>query len=1073
MESFTKAYKSLNDEQKQAVDAIDGPVLVIAGPGTGKTQLLSVRVANILDKTDTAPQNILCLTFTNKAATNMRERLFDIIGPTAYNVAVNTFHSFAADIMNHHADDFWNGARLGSVPDAVQLEIIQDILSSLPLSNPLARRFAGELTGIKDAKQALKLTKEAGLTPEKLKTILDVNTAYIDLIEPTVTALLSQTLSFKKLQGLYDNLEAELPNQHIDDKIAPLLSLRTVMLDSLAFAIEQDQPLGKTTNTGKWKKRFLQTVAGQKGMHDERRRNAWWQALAGVYKTYRTILHEKGYYDYADMLVEVISQLEQNDDLRATVQEQYTYVLIDEFQDTNPAQLRLAHLVADHHAANGKPNLMVVGDDDQSIFKFNGAELNNMLGFRSFYGVNKPIVLTQNYRSSQTVLDVARQIAAQAEDRLVYREADIIKDLTAVNEPKQKGTIAHTIYPTKQHQHSAVAREVAKAFQPNTSVAVLARNHQSLRDMAALLHNLNVPVKYEQQNDILQHPAVSQIIHITQLLDALSKGNEPFSNELLSKVLRHPMWGISPVVLWELAIENRYKPHWMRTLLNHSDKSLQLLGQNLLSLAQNATQEPLPLVLEYILGLRPFNDFTSPFKAYYITDKTITQQYVETLSAIQLLRTLVNDFARSNVPTVEQFVRFVEVLQDSDDTITDETRFVAGTHAVELLTVHKAKGLEFDTVFVIDVNESNWKPSTTGRKPPANLPLQAYGDNQDDYVRLFYVAATRAKHSLFVSSFATDDSGKELLAASFVRAALPSRELTVQESGDVITVLQEASTWPTLTNTEEKLLFSPLVEDFSLSVTALINFLDIDSGGPAYFKERNILRLPEAKSISQSYGTAIHTALDRAQLLTNQDAYDIDEVVAAFEDALEAEYVPAQDFERYLAKGQEILWTLLHTYGYKLTKGSLPEQSVSVTLSTGAKLGGKLDRIDTQGKPSLLIADYKTGKPLQSFATKDQHKAIKAWKHKTQLIYYALLAKNDMRFADYTDTECQMVYVEADDPKNLVRSYSPTTDEIERMAQLASKVSQHIKGCNFPDVSHYPSGIAGITQFEDDLLNSN
>ncbi len=202
MESYKTAYNSLNEAQKEAVDTIDGPVLVIAGPGTGKTQLLSVRVANILQKTDAAPQNILCLTFTNKAAHNMRERLFQLIGVTAYNVVVRTFHSFAADIMSEYPDFFWNGARLTAVPDAVQIEIVQDILAGLPLDNPLARRFAGNITGLNDIQNALKLTKEAGLTPEKLRAIITANLAYIETAESIVVEHLSSTLSFKKLSAL-------------------------------------------------------------------------------------------------------------------------------------------------------------------------------------------------------------------------------------------------------------------------------------------------------------------------------------------------------------------------------------------------------------------------------------------------------------------------------------------------------------------------------------------------------------------------------------------------------------------------------------------------------------------------------------------------------------------------------------------------------------------------------------------------------------------------------------------------------------------------------------------------------
>src|SRR5690606_37648202 len=146
-----------------------------------------------------------------------------------------------------------------------------------------------------------------------------------------------------------------------------------------------------------------------------------WLELADVYKAYRKQLHTRGYYDYSDMLVEVLDQLQKQPDLRADVQERYLYVQIDEFQDTNAAQLRLAHLVADHHAANNRPNLMAVGDDDQSIFAFNGAELSNILDFKRSYPDARLIVLKKNYRSSQLVLDTARAIIEQVDDRLVVR----------------------------------------------------------------------------------------------------------------------------------------------------------------------------------------------------------------------------------------------------------------------------------------------------------------------------------------------------------------------------------------------------------------------------------------------------------------------------------------------------------------------------------------------------------------------------------------------------------------------------------------------------------------------------
>ena len=1063
----------LNPAQIEAVNAIDGPVLVIAGPGTGKTQLLSMRVAKILETTDTAPQNILCLTFTNKAATNMRNRLFDLIGPTAYSVGVHTFHSFAADIMNKNPDYFWNGASLSVVPDAVQLAVVQDILGSLPLDNPLARRFAGDLTGLKSTKDGLKLAKEAGLTPEKLKAIIEFNLAYIDIAEPILAKYLSDSLRFKKLHSLQDSLNSDLPKQTIENSMAPLLSLRTVMLDSLDLAIKQDELTGKTANTGLWKKRFIQTIASEKIMNNERNRNNWWLALSDVYETYRNTLHSRGYYDYADMLVEVIACLENNADLLSAVQEQYNYVLIDEFQDTNSAQLRLAHLVADHYANAGKPNLMVVGDDDQSIYKFNGAELNNMLGFRSFYNIDKPIVLSENYRSSQNILDVAKTIAEQSTDRLVNREVDITKNLVATRDAGADSVIEHVVYPTQQHQMSDVARKIAEHYKktPATSIAVLARSHESLRDIASRLQTLKVPVRYEQQNDILKHPAIEQVILTARLLVAIYDGDEPQTNVLLSQILRSQIWGIDAVTLWHLAIENRYDPHWLESMINSEDDKLKTLAKGLPEFAQIAVTEPLPLVLEYLLGLRDHESFHSPIKQYYVSKRDLSQQYLETLSAMQLLRSMVDEFSRHNSAKLTDFVNFINASEGGNSLISDQTVFTTGQRTVELLTVHKAKGLEFDTVFIIDATEKNWRPNSSGRKPPANLPLQPYGDDLDDYVRLFYVAVTRAKQSLIVSSFSTDSVGNDILPAPFVRASLESK--IAEKSTDILTILEESSTWPQLHSTDEKLLLRPLVEDFRLPVTALINFLDIESGGPQYFRDRNLLRLPEAKSTSQSYGTAIHYALEYAQILTNKGNYDIDDITTKFEDALLKEHLPANEFERYHAQGQNMLWTLLEKNGYPLPVGSLSEQSLQFILPDGTNLGGKLDRVDSQDKSKLVIVDYKTGKGLTSLYTKNQNYMTKAWKHRTQLIFYALLASLDPRFADFKSTECQMVYVETRDIKDLMRSHTPAKEEVARMAKLASKVYKHIQNLDFPDISGYEKSIVGILQFEEDLLSDN
>lgn len=1068
--AYKKAYSGLNKAQKQAVDQIDGPLLVIAGPGTGKTQLLSVRVANILLKTDSEPSNILCLTFTNKAAVNMRERLLSLAGITTRDVYVRTFHSFAAEIMNLYPDYFWNGARLVLASDALQLEVINKLLARLPINSPLALKFAGQYTLVDDVINALKLAKEAGLTPAKLRAIIKANLEYIEKIEKDLVSLLDPQISSKRLTKLRQAI-SKIPDQDPIEFAAPLMPLSNIIKESLERALELDEAVQKTKNVSNWKRRWIQTANGQKGMFKERKRNNWWLAVSDVYESYRDQLHALGYYDYADMLVEAISKLEQNPELLADIQERFLYVLIDEFQDTNAAQLRLAHLVADHSSANGRPNLMAVGDDDQSIFKFNGAELSNMLSFMRSYPAAKLVVLTDNYRSSQAILDTSARIIAQANDRLVYRRPDIVKNLRAVNPPKKRGVIEHGVYQTREHQYSSVARHIKKMRAQSGSIAVLARGHESLRRLSALLVTLKVPVRYEQQSNILEHAAVRQITIIARLANAIETGDQNQVNTLLSQTLRHPMWNLDKKKLWQLALKNRNDSRWLDGLLTHPDKRFKLIGQWLLEISSLASHQPLPLVLEYILGLRAISNFSSPIRDYFAKN-TDEGDYLHAISAIQLLRALAEEFSTSVSTNLKDFVRLIDINLNAGKVITDESPFVTQPNAVQLLSVHKAKGLEFDCVFIIDANEENWRPRAGRRKPPANLPLQPHGDDEDDYVRLMYVAATRARHTLIVSSFAADHAGKELLASPLVRGAIGSPKVIKPKSSDKpVQVLEENLRWPRLAAASERETLKARLEEYSLSVTGLLNFLDLTAGGPAYFLERNILRLPEAKTPNLAFGTAIHAALEQAQILVNKTGFKIKPVLAAFEIALKQEYLPLAEYERYLLHGRGVLNKLFKENGFKPPKGSLPEQAIKDVNIGLAKISGKLDRVDISTPSQLTIVDYKTGPPLSDLTTRDKTKALKAWKNRTQLIFYALLAQNSPRFRRANDIVGQMVYVEAEAPKQLVRTYTPSREEIARLKTLINAVWPRIVTIDLPDISGYTPDIDGVLKFEEDLIN--
>ncbi len=1071
MSDFDTVYSQLNTAQRKAVDTIEGPLLVIAGPGTGKTQLLSARVANILQQTDAVASSILCLTFTNKAATNMRDRLADLIGVDAHKVVVKTFHSFAAEIMNIYPEYFWSGARLSTAPDAVQIEIIQDILTKLPLDNPLAMKFAGQFTAISDVQKGLKLAKEAGLTPEKLAATIELNQTYIDVIEPELVEMLSHTLSAKKLDELRENIEA-LPPQGLSEETKPLLPLDVSIKESLYEALALDEDTNKTENTGKWKRRWIQTVAGEKGMFDERKRNAWWRSLADVYQAYRSELHNRGYYDYSDMLVEVISQIEQRADLRADIQERFLYVLIDEFQDTNDAQMRLAHLVSDHHSANDKPNIMTVGDDDQSIFRFNGAELNNMLGFTRSYPSAELIVLTENYRSSQAVLDTAAKVINHAEDRIVTRRSDISKDLVAKNPPSQKSTLIHRSYNSREEQLSAVATTIEKQ-KSYENTAVIARNHASLRMIADLLLRKNVPVRYEQQRNILDHEIVQQLELLSRAILGIEEGDLDSVNYSLSHLLRYPAWAISAQDLWRIATDNYRQPNWLDTLTQSTDEKLRAIGEWLQWLSTENVRQPLPILIEHLLGLRE-SEFVSPIRQYYFEERQDTDAYLHGLSAVQLLRSAVQDFLKAEQePTLADFLRFLQIHRENQQMITDQSPFVQAENAVELLTVHKAKGLEFDTVYIIDAIEDNWQPRSGGRKPPANLPLQPHGDDDDDYARMMYVAVTRAKRDVIATSYRFDHSGAELLPTPLIRNSFPqSEEIKAHDTAATIETLEEHLRWPTIENVDMNAYLQGRLENYQLSVTHLLNFLDVANGGPRYFMERNLLRLPSAKTTNMAFGTAMHAVLQEAQLQRNRGSVSLKKLEQIYEEALAQERLDTDEHTRYTQHGIDTIRRLFGDMELELPQGSKPEQSFQDIRLGQARLNGKIDRLDVIDKNTVRVIDYKTGKPLRGFTTKDKSLQEKAWRQKTQLIFYALLLRHSSRFDNSVDVEGEMVYLEAEAKKDLSRNYRPSEEDIARMESLITAVWRKITNLDFIDTSHYDSSFDGIQKFEEDLLNS-
>ena len=390
IENFQKRYDNLNSEQRLAVDTTDGPVLVVAGPGSGKTELLALRTANIIREGLARPEYILCLTFTESAATNMQERLIKIMGREAYKVPIFTFHSFCTHIIGKYPEHFFDAHRFEPIAELKQNEILNGVFEKLTHGQPLyGYHDERGFTYIGDTKERIKNFKEAGLSPSGLREILNQNKEDLKV----TSEILSKHLPAKMSREAASPLINALANSGTE--------LGQMYANKMEALLESKQGARIKTD-------LLRKDENGKDIFKEQKYIGKFDAFVDIYEQYQSELWRQGYFDFNDMILYVRDRLIDNTELRAEIEETYQYILVDEFQDTNAAQLSLIKSITSNEVLEGRANVFVVGDDDQSIYKFQGAELSNIFNFKKMYTDVKTIVLTDNYRSTQKVLDFSK-----------------------------------------------------------------------------------------------------------------------------------------------------------------------------------------------------------------------------------------------------------------------------------------------------------------------------------------------------------------------------------------------------------------------------------------------------------------------------------------------------------------------------------------------------------------------------------------------------------------------------------------------------------------------------------------
>ncbi|MEM6772510.1 MAG: UvrD-helicase domain-containing protein, partial [Bacteroidota bacterium] len=338
--TFLRELDRLNAAQRAAVERIDGPVMVLAGPGTGKTHLLAARIGNILTETDTGAHNILCLTFTEAGVKAMRERLLQFIGPEAHRIGIFTFHGFCNNLIQQNLQ-YFGKLDLEPVSELEQIRIIRELLDELEQDTPLRQGY---------------------------------HEAYF--YEPHLRHL------FAAIKA--ENWEVDSIDQAIDRYLKALPTHPDFVYQRKSGPNQKGDP-----KQGQIDQETLRMSRLRAGIH--------------LFPKYQEALRQTRRYDYGDMIGWVLRAFNDFPSLLRAYQERYQYVLVDEFQDTNGAQDAIVRSLVEYWE---RPNVFIVGDDDQAIYEFLGARLRAMTDFFQRYAEVKLVTLTENYRSRQEVLDV-------------------------------------------------------------------------------------------------------------------------------------------------------------------------------------------------------------------------------------------------------------------------------------------------------------------------------------------------------------------------------------------------------------------------------------------------------------------------------------------------------------------------------------------------------------------------------------------------------------------------------------------------------------------------------------------
>jgi len=957
--------KNLNKDQLKAVRHDKGPLLIVAGAGTGKTTVITERIRYLIEEKKVSPEHILALTFTEKAAEEMLNRIDEVM-PLGYEQPwLSTFHAFCDRILRNEALE-------------IGLDPSYKILSS-PEQWLIVRKHLFEFD--------LKYYRPLG-NPTKF-----------------ISAMLQ----------LFSRAKDEVVTAD----------------DFLKYT--QKQQSGK--DTPGVARRDSPGVEEMKEAEADEESKEKLLELANAYKKYQDLLISENSMDFGDLILWVIHLFKKRPSVLRKYKQQFEHILVDEFQDTNYAQYELLKLLAPE---KNNPNLVVVGDDDQSIYRFRSASVSNILGFKKDYPKAQTVVLTENYRSTQIILDCAYHLIQNNNPDRLETKLKIDKKLISVRKKlkETEETEPEVIVSDRlENEAEKIALKIQELIQGGNysykDIAILSRANNHLDPFVTVFKRMEMPYSLVGNRGLYDQEEIRQLISFLRLLVSQT------DNVSLYNLLLAPVFGFKPEEITEILRITRLQKILLwdgikRYAASENHRNIEVAARKLVTIVSKT----LSLVHKRSIG-QILYDFIveTGFVENLLKEETVESHLK--IKNINLFFNQIKKFeADAENPTVFEFIDYLEMLLEAGENPAQAE--IEDIDTVKLLTVHSSKGLEFPVVFIVSLVSDRFP--TRERSESLPLPddlvkeiLPEGNAHLEEERRLFYVGVTRARDRLFLSWAKNYGGVREKKPSGFIGELelKPVGEKNEQKTGQLSLLGFNIILKPEILIPQKKIDNLPL-KYVSYSQVETFNTCSLK------YYYRYVLGLTGTPSSALTFGQTLHRTLrDFHQSDLFQKEKTLDDLMKLYEHHFIGEgYESIEHKKQRFEEGKEILRQYFPKSKELLGNPIYLERKFTIRIND-VFLIGSIDRIDQRDDKTFEIIDYKTGEG------KTKQREIE---NDAQLTIYAIAAKETIGI---NPDLLSLYFLE----RNVKVSTRRTEEQLKEKKEEIIKTVEEIQKSDFPGKS--------------------